>query len=239
MKILINYRYQSLVHEQSREVNYHKLGVSHTRFAGCLVFLMIDISIYRCRIGIYAGGRGLEKGGNSRNENYDFSVFSPNCPRSTKFYLFEQSTKQFEENVVHGGKYFTNTKLFMLFYFYIMLLFTMITQSIVCSPNFKINYNIYSGVVYLKWDLSFITVSYIKIACFYLMFYVLLRTVCSRKKWAKNLIFNFIKCTRYERILTCRVHFVNVKITFFAHFFLLQTVLKSTLNIKQKYAIFI
>ena len=150
---------------------------------------MIDISIYRCRIGTFSGGKGLGKGGNLRNGSYDFSVFSPtNSPKSTKFYMFEHSTKQFEENVVHNGIYFTYTKLFMLFYFYIMLIFTMITLSFVCSPNFKVNHNIYPGVVYLNWDLSFISFSQIKIAYFYLIFYVLFKSICTRKKWPKNLI---------------------------------------------------
>ena len=33
------------------------------------------------------------------------------------------------------------------------------------------------------------------------MFSILLRTVCSRKKWAKNVIFKFTKCTKHVRIL--------------------------------------
>ena len=78
----------------------------------------------------------------------------------------------------------------------------LITSSFVCSPNFKVSHNICPGVLYLKWDLSFIAVSQIKIAFFYLMFFVLLRTTCSRKRWAKNVIFSFVKCSRLVRILS-------------------------------------
>ena len=34
------------------------------------------------------------------------------------------------------------------------------------------------------------------------MFYVLLRSTCSRKKWASNVIFSFAKCSRLVRILS-------------------------------------
>ena len=204
--------YQSLVHEQSCEAYYHKLGISHACFAGCLVVLMIDISVYRFRIGIFAGGKGVVKGGNLRNENFDFSVFSPtNRPHSTKFYLYNQSSMDIEENVVHKNSYFIHSNLFMLLYLYIILIFTMITSYFVCSPDFNISisYNICPGVLYLKWDLSFITISHIKIAFFHLMFYVLLRTTCSTKNGLKTCFFvrkvlSFCKNSfKYDSVYNC------------------------------------
>ena len=155
---------------------------------------MIDLSLYRCRIGLYGGGVGKGNGGNfkdrggfnSRPQGQDYSVFIPTgCPTSTKFYLFEQSNNKFEENIVHSSNYFMYNKLFMLLYFYLILIFTIITFSFVCSTNFKISLNICPGVVYLNWDLSFITISQIKVAYFYLIFYVIFRSIFNRKKWPK------------------------------------------------------
>ena len=172
---------------------------------------MIDISLYRRRIGLFCGGGGdrlgskLKDQSNNQYEDYKSSVFSPtNMPHSTKFNLYNQSSMELEENVVHKNSYFIHSNLFMLLYLYTILIFTMITSYFVCSPDFNIaiSYNICPGVVYLKWDLSFITISQIKIAFFYLMFYVLLRTTCSTKKWPKNAIFSFAKCSRLVRILS-------------------------------------
>ena len=130
---------------------------------------MIDLALYRCRIGLYTRGRAREgfNCGNSKNINYDDSVFSPtNCPRPTKFYRFDPVSREMEENIVHGNRDFIPTNFFMLLYFYIILMFTAISLSFVCSPNFNISFDLHSGVVYLKWDLSFITISQIKIAFF-------------------------------------------------------------------------
>ena len=93
-------------------------------------------------------------------------------------------------------------ELFISLYLYIILMFTLITLSFLCSPYFDVSCKLNPGIVYLKWDLSFISFSQIKIAYFYLMFNILLKTVCRRKKWAKNVIFTFSKCTRHVRILS-------------------------------------
>ena len=132
---------------------------------------MIDLSVYRYRIGIFGGGKGGRLGGKlkdqDKNQGHKPSVFSPtNRPQSTKFNLFNLSSMELEENIVHSNSYFMHTNLCMLLYLSIILIFMLITSSFVCSPNFKISQNIFPGVVYLKWDLSFITISQIKIAFF-------------------------------------------------------------------------
>ena len=164
---------------------------------------MIDLALYRCRVGIFGGGGFRGKGSSAKNQGQRFSVFSPTgCPRPTKFYRFDQSNNTVEENLIHSGKYFTYTKFNMLLYFYIILLFTIISLSIVNSPNFNISPNICPDVMYLNWDLSFITISQIKIAYFYLIFYILIRSICTRKKWPKNLITSSVKSSRFVRILS-------------------------------------
>ena len=164
---------------------------------------MIDLALYRCRIGIFGGGGFRGKGSTLQNKGQKFSVFSPTgCPSSTKFYRFEKSSNKCEENVVRSSNYFMYSNLFMLLYFYIILLFTIITLPIVLSPSFKISHIICPGVMYLKWDLSFITISQIKIAYFYLIFYVIVRSICTRKKWPTNIVTSSAKCSRFVRILS-------------------------------------
>ena len=151
---------------------------------------MIDLALYRCRIGLFCGCGVGRLGGKSKDRGKDQYhkpyVFSPtNRPQSTKFNLFNKSTMEPEENIVHNTTYFMHTKFYMLLYLYMILIFTLITLSIVCLPDFMISLNIYPGVVYLKWDLSFITLSQIKIAYFYLIFYVILRSIYTRKNGRK------------------------------------------------------
>ena len=81
---------------------------------------MIDLALYRCRIGLYTRGRarGGFNSGNSKNQNrnYDNSVFSPtNCPRPTKFYRYDPVSKEMEENIVHGNEDFIPTNILCYF----------------------------------------------------------------------------------------------------------------------------
>ena len=140
----------------------------------------------------------------NKNKNQDNSVFSPtNCPLPTKFYLFDQCSKKIEENIVHGNSDYIITNFLMLLYFYIILIFTMISLSFVCSPGFNISLNLHPGVMYLKWNLSFITISQIKVAYFYLIFYAILKLICNKNKSCpKNVIFSSVKCSRFVRILS-------------------------------------
>ena len=113
---------------------------------------MIDLSLYRCRIGIFCGGKGWDsgQGGELKDQCQDFSVFNPtNILYSTKFYRFEQASMSFEEAIIHKTSYFTSNKIFMLLYLYIMLIFSTIILSFTCSPKFNISYTVHPGVVYL------------------------------------------------------------------------------------------
>ena len=142
------------------------------------------------------GGRGSKL----NDEVDEYSVFSPtNSPQSTKFYLFEPSSMTLEENIVHCPKVCMFKKLFMSLYLYIILMFTLITLSFLCSPHFTVSCILNPGVVYLNWDLSFISFSHIKIAYFYLKFNVLLRTVCKRKKWKQPavIIVSELSCAKH------------------------------------------
>ena len=132
---------------------------------------MIDLAVYRYRIGIFGGGQGGRLGGKvkdrGKHQNHKPSVFSPtNRPQSTKFNIYNKSSMELEENIVHSNSYFMHNSLYMLLYLCIILVFMLITSSFICSPNFKISHNICPGVVYLNWDLSFIIISHIKIAFF-------------------------------------------------------------------------
>ena len=138
---------------------------------------MIDLAVYRYRIGIFGGGQGGRLGGKVKDQgkhhHHKPSVFSPtNRPQSTKFNIYNHSSMELEENIVHINSYFMHTNLCMLLYLCIILIFMIITSSFVFSPDFKISHNICPGVVYLKWDLSFITISPI--------------STCSTKKCAKT-----------------------------------------------------
>ena len=168
---------------------------------------MIDIELYRCRIGIFCGGGGCGKGNNFnfKNTAQDFSVFSPtNNLHSTKFYRLNTSTMKMEENIVHSDRHTTTNIMYTLLYFYFIMLFTIISLSFLCSPMHSINslHHLYSGVVYLNWDLSFIAISHIKVAYVYLVSYVLLRSICNGKNYWNNALIIPRKCTRLVRVLS-------------------------------------
>ena len=139
-----------------------------TCFTGSIFSIaMIDLALYRCRIGLFCAGAGGRVGDKIKDQGkhkyHKPSVFSPtNRPQSTKFNTYSHSSMELEENIVHSNSYFMHNNLYLC----IILIFMLITSSFVCSPTFKISHNICPGVVYLKWDLSFITISQIKIGFF-------------------------------------------------------------------------
>ena len=114
---------------------------------------MIDLAVYRYRIGIFGGGMGGRLGGKlkdqGKNQCHKPDVFSPtNRPQSTKFNLYNYSSMELEENIVRSNSYFIHTSLFMLLYLCIILIFMLITSYIVCLPVFDISHNIYAQVLY-------------------------------------------------------------------------------------------
>ena len=128
---------------------------------------MIDLAVYRYRIGIFGGGQGGGLGGKIKDQGkhkyHKPSFFSQtNRHQTTKFNTYSHSSMELEENIVHSNSYFMHNNLYLC----IILIFMLITSSFVCSPTFKISHNICPGVVYLKWDLPFITISQIKVAFF-------------------------------------------------------------------------
>ena len=82
---------------------------------------MIDLAVYRYRIGVFDGGQGGSLGGKVKDQRehqgHKPSVFSPtNRPQSTKFNMYNYSSMEFEENIVHSNSYFMHNNLCMLLY---------------------------------------------------------------------------------------------------------------------------
>ena len=161
--------------------------------------MMIDLVLYRCRVGEYAGGKFR---GDSRNtHSQESSVFSPSCPKSTKFYYMDKSTMHINEQTVHSQQYFIESKVFSILYIYLILFFALISLLMVYSTSFSIPrvLKIGPGVVYLNWTLSFLTVANIKVAYFYLIFYALPRVFYKYKNLTS--IFYPRNCSRSTRLI--------------------------------------
>ena len=164
---------------------------------------MIDIQLYRCRVGIFSGG-GVR--GNGKSLNQDFSVFSPYCNESTKFYCFDQNTGYVNENIVHCQKHFIRKTLSILFYSYLISIFVLVSSLMVLSANFP-NYSVFQSVnfvhglpIYISWSMSHISVTHIKVAYFYFIFYAIPRAFF-RSRHGFSICYP-INCSRATRIIT-------------------------------------
>ena len=141
---------------------------------------MIDLILYRFRIGNYAGGGGWGKVSRALN-NAQESKF--NCP-----------FMQYEEN--SSSKSIDNAML-MIFYGYFITLFTLIALSHVIS--LEPTRHIYlSKNIYLNSSISHFSLAHIKLAYFYLLSYVLGRTINGKcdKFWT------FKKSSRLLRLIS-------------------------------------
>ena len=152
---------------------------------------MMDLMLYRCRIGVYAGGRF--RGESRKNLSRNSSIFLPSCHKSTKFYYMDKSTKHINEQTVHSQQYFTHIKIFSVLYVYLILFFALISLLMIHSVSLSIpqTLHICPGAMYLNWKMSFFTVAHIKVAYFYLIFYAIPRTIFRCKNpfsifYAKN-----------------------------------------------------
>ena len=162
---------------------------------------MIDLVLYRHRIGAYAGGSG--RGKVLKSQDQDYSVFSPYCPKSTKFWFLDSSTMHTDERVVHPQQHFIHMNIYLSFYSYLILLFALISLTMVHSTSFSVPHigtNYYMGVLYLSWIVPPCTLTHIKVAYFFLMFYAIPRAIFRYKSpfcmlYAKN-------CSRLTRLIT-------------------------------------
>ena len=168
-----------------------------------LFYPMIDLQLYRCRVGIFSGG-GVR--GNGKSLNQDFSVFSPYCNESTKFYCFDQNTGYVNENVVHCQKHFIRKILLILFYLYLISIFALVSSLMELSANFP-NYSVFQSVnfvhklpIYISWSMSHISVAHIKVAYFYLMFYAIPRAFF-RSSHSFSICYSR-NCSRATRVIT-------------------------------------
>ena len=142
---------------------------------------MIDLALYRCRVGVYAGvGLG---GYYILFQKQDYSVFSQNCPQFTKFVYLDKSIMQIEERVVHSKQ---QVKILLLFYLYLISIFALISLLMVHSVNFTTPQSLRCGpqslhcgpgMWYLNCKMSFPTMAYMKVAYFYLIFYAIPRAM--------------------------------------------------------------
>ena len=139
---------------------------------------MIDLVLYRCRIGGFCGGMGR---GKNKVSTKDYSMISSkDLPKYTKFLCFEPSTMHIEENVIYGPEYYTQISILMILYLYIISIFGLVTSSLISSPKFIIPRLLFPGMSYFNCQLSFPAVAHINVAYFYLFFYTLLRFMCSK-----------------------------------------------------------
>ena len=168
---------------------------------------MIDLELYRCRVGLFSGG-GVR--GKVKSFHQDFSVFSPYCNKSTKFYSFDRNTGYVNENIVHCQKHFIHKTLLILFYLYLLSTFVLVSSSIILSASFQTrsmpssilqSVNFVHGLpVYISWSMSHISVTHIKVAYFYFMFYAIPRAYFRSKPGFS--IFYSRKCSRATRIIS-------------------------------------
>ena len=117
--------------------------------------MMIDLVLYRCRIGVYAGGSF--RGDIMKRSSQESSIFLPYCPKSTKFYHMDKSTMHTEELTVHSQQYFINTKISCLLYIYLIMFFTLLSLLVVHSISLSASQIIILGglgVPYLNWTMS-------------------------------------------------------------------------------------
>ena len=132
---------------------------------------MIDLILYRFRIGNYGGAGGNQKKvSGAVNNAHVLNFLSIECK---------------DNNVTDTSSKPINNAIFMIIYVYFILFFTIISFShaISCQPNshFSISRNIY-----LNSSISHITIAHIKLAYFYLISYILGRTINGKcvRSWA-------------------------------------------------------
>ena len=78
--------------------------------------------------GEVVGGGGDKLKDHGKDQYHKPYAFSPtDMPQSTQFNLFNKSTMEPDENIVHSTSYFMHTKFYMLLYLYMILIFTLIT----------------------------------------------------------------------------------------------------------------
>ena len=133
---------------------------------------MIDICLYRLRIGCYNPSRSLGKGkGEGDHVSYDsWSAFSPNnFPHSMKYFHCDLTNFHTHENIIHCPQSFTLP--FISFHIYVYIMFILILSSITLNQNstmplWAISQVLFSG---LRGDLSLLCNIHIKVAYLYLI----------------------------------------------------------------------
>ncbi len=131
---------------------------------------MIDLTLYRQRIGCYRGysvgrkkrARGV--GGGSGGVNYSHVP-----PFSTCFRGVNTRSKLIEELVIRSPQYYTNQKFMFGLYFYFMSLFFVVTSMILLAQKSTVVKNIFPGVLDLNIKLSLMAMVHIKVGYFCLL----------------------------------------------------------------------
>ena len=122
---------------------------------------MIDLNVYRCRVGLFCGGlyRGIRKR-NTKNKTKTFldnSAFSPHSiPEFVGFCWLDTNTGLISENVIHSPLKNNHTSLMSLLYIYFILTITTIMLSLISSPNFT--FTVRPSFAYLNIELFFLNI---------------------------------------------------------------------------------
>ena len=152
---------------------------------------MIDLELYRSRIGIFGGGMGKGKGvkgcgkGNADGKQFtNPSAFNPhNRPGPMKFFKCD-NTGTWSENIIRSPPEFFHQSLHITLYSYIMLMFLLITLSIVSSHTFIVNIP-HSSLPYINFKISILSLMHIKIGYFCILSTVILKYMCLGKTFFK------------------------------------------------------
>ena len=165
-------------------------------FRWWLLSMMIDITLYRFRIGVFGGGSVR---GRVAFRNKGHSDFITYYLKSVKFYRLNTNNMHFEENIVHSQKHFIHSNMLLLLYIYFISFFTCTSLLMINSTSFSISHLV-NPAIYLNWNIPSITLAYIKVAYSIIMSYALIRVFHGKK----HRLHGFYKnCSRVTRLIRC------------------------------------
>ena len=142
---------------------------------------------------------------------------------STCFRSVNMRSKSVEENVIRSPQHYTQNKLFFGLYLYLMSLFALITSTMLLVPNSTVSRNIFPGVVYLNFRLSFMTMAHIKVGYFCLLSAGLFKSLIRKSRFIRKSKAAY--SSRFSRIICLLIFFILV-----LNFLLIAIVNPSLLN---------
>ena len=186
---------------------------------------MIDLELYRCRVGFF-NGQGFKRLGNNSKKGVgqfmDFSAFNPyNRPASIKFCGLDVGTGSRFENLIHSPLEQNQNLFLLLFYIYFVLTLIPLMLSCILASHSSSNDEVHSSyeqiLLYMKFsycDLSFtlplVCLFHIKIGYFCLVSSIFLKYICLGQGSMKRARKYYIGSSRSYRILAQLLLFILV-----------------------------